>query len=45
MENFGCNSDNTISRMIGFLKEFIVNIIKVITINVDSVVKKVTLNS
>ena len=45
MENFGCNSDNTISRMIGLLKEFIVNIIKVIAINVDSVVKKVTLNS
>ena len=45
MENSGCNTENTISRMIGFLKEFIVSIIKVVVINVNSVVKKVTLNN
>ena len=45
MEKFGCNTENTISRIIGNLKEFIVNIIKFITVNVNLVVTKVTLNS
>ena len=45
MEKFGCNTENTISRIIGDLKEFIVNIIKFITVNVNLVVTKVTLNS
>ena len=45
MEKFVCNTENAISRVSGILKEFIVNIIRVIAINVNSVVKKVTLNS
>ena len=45
MEKFVCNTGNAISRVSGILKEFIVNIIKVIAINVNSVVKKVPLNS
>ena len=38
-------TENTIQRIIGILKEFIVNIIKVIAINVNSIVAKFTLNS
>ena len=45
MEKFGCNTENTKSRLIGNLKEFIVNIIKFITVNVNLVVTKVILNS
>ena len=45
MEKFVCNTENAISRVSGILKEFIVNIIRVIANNVNSVVKKVTLNS
>ena len=37
-------TENTIPRIIGILKEFIVNIIKVIAINVNPVVIKFTLN-
>ena len=43
MEKFVCNTENAISRVSGILKDFIVNIIRVIAINVNSVVKKVTL--
>ena len=38
-------TENTIPRIIGILKEFIVNIIKVIAINVNPIVAKFTLNS
>ena len=38
-------AENTILKIIGILIEFIVNIIKVIAINVNPVVAKVTLNS
>ena len=37
--------ENTIPRIIGILKRFIVNIIKVIAINMNPIVTKVTLNS
>ena len=37
--------ENAIPRIIEILKEFIVNIIKVIAINVNPIVTKVTLNS
>ena len=36
---------NTIPRIIGILREFIVNIIKVIAIIVNAIVTQVTLNS
>ena len=45
MEKFGCNTENIIPRIIGILKQSIVNIIKVITIKMNPVVTKVTLNS
>ena len=38
-------TENTIPRIIGILKEFVVNIIKVIAINVNPIVTKFTLNS
>ena len=38
-------TENTIPRIIGILKELIVNIIQVITINVNPIVAKFTLNS
>ena len=38
-------TENTIPWIIGIFKEFIVNIIKVIVINVNPIVTKVTLNS
>ena len=38
-------TENTIPKIIGILKKFIVNIIKVIAINVNPVVTKVALNS
>ena len=38
-------TENTIPWIIGIFKELIVNIIKVIAINVNPVVTKVTLNS
>ena len=38
-------AENTILKIMGILIEFIVNIIKVIAINVNPVVTKVTLNS
>ena len=44
MENLIATED-TIPRIIGILKEFIVNIIKVIAINVNPIVTKFTLNS
>ena len=37
--------ENTIPRIIGILKEFISNIIKVIVINVNPIVPEFTLNS
>ena len=38
-------TENTIPRIIGILKEFIVSIIKVIVINVNPIVAKFTLNT
>ena len=38
-------TDITIPRINGILKEFIVNTIKVVTINVNPIVAKVTLNN
>ena len=38
-------TENTIPRIIGILKEFISNIIKVIVINVNPIVPEFTLNS
>ena len=38
-------TENAIPRIIGILKEFIVNIIKVIAINMNPIVAKFTLNS
>ena len=38
-------TENTIPRIIGILKEIIVNIIKVIAINVNPIVEKFALNS
>ena len=38
-------TENTKSRIVGILKKFIVNIIKVIAINMNPIVTKVTLNS
>ena len=39
------STENTIPRIIRFLKEFIVSIIKLIAINVNPIVIKFTLNS
>ena len=38
-------TENTILRIVGILKKFIVNIIKVVAINVNPIVKKFTLNT
>ena len=38
-------TENTTPRIIGVLKKFIVNMTKVISINVNPIVTKVTLNS
>ena len=38
-------TENRIPRIMGILKEFIVNIIKIIAINVNLIVAKFTLNS